>query len=145
MVITGHAQIMMTRALTMKHALRLEVRSGLKVSNKFNVYQIVKEEFGFKGSKKKSIRAARSVHRREARKNLCTARGRKASQRVRKCLKGWVSVVPPRVATGRPPRCDRPAPQTQCMSIHMVSLKVFLTVWNWARVETRNLINTLIH
>ena len=55
MVITGQAQIMMTRALTMKHALRLEVRSGLKVSNKFNVYQIVKEEFGFKGSKKKVL------------------------------------------------------------------------------------------
>ena len=54
-VITGAPQIMMTRALTLKHALRLEVRSGLKVSNKFNVYQIVKEEFGFKGTKKKVL------------------------------------------------------------------------------------------
>ena len=39
----------------MKHALRLEVRSGLKVSNKFNVYQMVKQEFGFKGSKQKVL------------------------------------------------------------------------------------------
>lgn len=55
MVITGTPQIMMTRALSMKHALRLEVRSGLKVSNKFNVYQMVKQEFGFKGSKQKVL------------------------------------------------------------------------------------------
>lgn len=55
MVITGTPQIMMTRALSMKHALRLEVRSGLKVSNKFNVYQLVKQEFGFKGSKQKVL------------------------------------------------------------------------------------------
>ena len=55
MVITGTPQIMMTRALSMKHALRLEVRSGLKVSNRFNVYQLVKEEFGFKGSKQKVL------------------------------------------------------------------------------------------
>lgn len=55
MVITGTSQIMMTRALSMKHALRLEVRSGLKVSNKFNVYKLVKEEFGFKGSKQKVL------------------------------------------------------------------------------------------
>lgn len=55
MVITGTPQIMMTRALSMKHALRLEVRSGLKVSNRFNVYQLVKQEFGFKGSKQKVL------------------------------------------------------------------------------------------
>ena len=55
MVITGTPQIMMTRALSMKHALRLEVRSGLKVSNRFNVYQMVKQEFGFKGSKQKVL------------------------------------------------------------------------------------------
>ena len=55
MVITGTSQIMMTRALSMKHALRLEVRSGLKVSNKLNVYKLVKEEFGFKGSKQKVL------------------------------------------------------------------------------------------
>lgn len=53
--ITGSAQIMMTRALALKHALRLEVRSGLKVSRRFNAYQIVKEEFGFKGSKQKVL------------------------------------------------------------------------------------------
>lgn len=54
-MITGTPQIMMTRALALKHALRLEVRSGLKVSNRFNAYQIVKEEFGFKGSKQKVL------------------------------------------------------------------------------------------
>jgi hypothetical protein len=54
-VITGMPQIMMTRALALKHALRLEVRSGLKVSRKFNAYQIIKEEFGFKGSKQKVL------------------------------------------------------------------------------------------
>lgn len=54
-MITGTPQIMMTRALALKHALRLEVRSGLKVSNRFNAYKIVKDEFGFKGSKQKVL------------------------------------------------------------------------------------------
>lgn len=53
--ITGMPQIMMTRALALKHALRLEVKSGLKVSNRFNAYKIAKEEFGFKGSKQKVL------------------------------------------------------------------------------------------
>lgn len=53
-VVTGTPQIMMTRALALKHALRLEIK-GLRASNKFNAYQIVKQEFGFKGSKQKVL------------------------------------------------------------------------------------------
>lgn len=53
-MITGSAQIMMTRALALKHALRLETK-GLRASRRFSAYQIVKEEFEFKGSKQKVL------------------------------------------------------------------------------------------
>lgn len=52
--ITGSAQIMLTRAIALKHALRLEVK-GLRASHRFNAYQIIKEEFGFKGSKQQVL------------------------------------------------------------------------------------------
>ena len=51
-VITGTPQIMLTRAIALKHALRLETK-GIRASNRFNAYKIVKEEFGFTGSKQK--------------------------------------------------------------------------------------------
>lgn len=53
-MITGAPQIMMTRALALKHALRLEIK-GMRASNRFNAYKIVKEEFGLTGSKQKVL------------------------------------------------------------------------------------------
>ena len=50
LVPTGVAQIQMTRALVLKHALRIEVITGRKKA-RLNAYAITKEEFNFKGSK----------------------------------------------------------------------------------------------
>jgi hypothetical protein len=52
-VITGKENIEGFRLLTLRHALRLEVM-GMKRRGR-SVYSIVKEEFGFKGSKKKVL------------------------------------------------------------------------------------------
>jgi len=51
MVITGPAQIAFARAIHLEKALRLELKTGMRVSRKFSPYKIVKKEFGLRGNK----------------------------------------------------------------------------------------------
>lgn len=51
-VITGEDDIMSYRMLTQIRALELEVRTGMKMSNKFNVLKSLREEYGLNSRKK---------------------------------------------------------------------------------------------
>lgn len=52
-VISGPQNVAKARLITLKHALKLEVL-GMKRRGR-SVYSIVKQEFGFKGSKQKVL------------------------------------------------------------------------------------------
>lgn len=52
-VITGKDDIDAYRMLTQIKALELEVRTGMRMSNKFNVLKSLREEYGLKSTKKK--------------------------------------------------------------------------------------------
>ena len=49
--ITGEDNIQMARMITLKHALRLELRGMTRRGR--SVYAIIKDEFGLKGSKQR--------------------------------------------------------------------------------------------
>ena len=51
-VITGEYDIMSYLILTQIKALELEVRTGMKMSNKFNVLKSLREEYGLNSRKK---------------------------------------------------------------------------------------------
>lgn len=53
-VISGEENIKAFRILTMRSALRLEVK-GMKASRNVNAYMLAKKEFGFKGNKQKVL------------------------------------------------------------------------------------------
>jgi hypothetical protein len=48
-------QIAFARMASLKGALKLEVRTGMKYSNRINVYATCKREYGLKGSKAKVL------------------------------------------------------------------------------------------
>tara|TARA_S200002703_G_C3661738_1_gene203237 strand:+ start:37 stop:261 length:225 start_codon:yes stop_codon:yes gene_type:complete len=51
--ITGKEKTLAFRKLTLLNALEIEVKTGLKMTNKMpSAYSIIKKEFGFKGNKK---------------------------------------------------------------------------------------------
>jgi len=54
MILDRKDQIAMARVLTLRQGLKLEVR-GMRMSRGRTCYSIVKEEFGFKGSKQKVL------------------------------------------------------------------------------------------
>jgi|TARA_R110000765_G_scaffold292384_2_gene387984 uncharacterized protein (DUF2141 family) len=54
MILDTKDQIAMARVLTLRQGLKLEVR-GMRRSRGRTCYSIVKEEFGFKGSKQKVL------------------------------------------------------------------------------------------
>jgi uncharacterized protein (DUF2141 family) len=54
MILDTKDQIAMARVLTLRQGLKLEVR-GMRMSRGRTCYSIVKEEFGFKGSKQKVL------------------------------------------------------------------------------------------
>ena len=54
MILDRKDQIAMARVLTLRQGLKLEVR-GMRISRGRTCYSIVREEFGFKGSKKKVL------------------------------------------------------------------------------------------
>jgi hypothetical protein len=49
-------QIAFARMASLKGALKLEVRTGMKFSNRVNVYQTCKREYGLKGNKAEVLR-----------------------------------------------------------------------------------------
>lgn len=53
-MIVGEANIRNARVLALRSALRLETK-GLQMSRGRSAYSIVKQEFGFKGSKEKVL------------------------------------------------------------------------------------------
>jgi hypothetical protein len=52
-VVTGEDDVQSYRMMTQIKALELEVRTGLRMSNKFNLLKSLKEEYGLKSTKKK--------------------------------------------------------------------------------------------
>jgi hypothetical protein len=52
-VVTGEDDIQSFRMMTQIRALDLEVRTGLRMSNKFNLLKALKQEYGLKSTKKK--------------------------------------------------------------------------------------------
>lgn len=52
-VVTGEDDIQSLRMMTQIRALDLEVRTGLRMSNKFNLLKALKQEYGLKSTKKK--------------------------------------------------------------------------------------------
>lgn len=51
-MITGQS-VQLYRLLALKHAMSLELKTGMKMSRGVNPFKIVKQEFGFKGNKQK--------------------------------------------------------------------------------------------
>jgi hypothetical protein len=49
--IVGKENIRNARILTLRSALKLEVKTGLKMSRGISILAIIKREFGFKGNK----------------------------------------------------------------------------------------------
>ncbi len=52
-MITGEDDIQSYRMLTQIKALELEIRTGLRMSNRFNLLKSLKEEYGLKSRTKK--------------------------------------------------------------------------------------------
>ena len=52
-MITGEDDIMSYRMLTQIKALEVEIRTGMRMSNKFNLLKGLKEEYGLKSRTKK--------------------------------------------------------------------------------------------
>jgi uncharacterized protein (DUF342 family) len=52
-MVTGEDDVMAYRMLSQIKALELEVRTGMRMSNKFNLLKGLKEEYGLKSTKKK--------------------------------------------------------------------------------------------
>lgn len=52
-MITGEDDIQSYRMMTQIKALELEVRTGMRMSNKFNLLKGLKQEYGLKSTKKK--------------------------------------------------------------------------------------------
>lgn len=53
MTITGKENTANFRLLTLRRALKLEAKTGMKLSRGRSAYAIVKAEFGFRGNKQK--------------------------------------------------------------------------------------------
>jgi uncharacterized protein (DUF342 family) len=52
-MVTGEDDVMAYRMLSQIKALELEVRTGMRMSNKFNLLKGLKEEYGLKSTRKK--------------------------------------------------------------------------------------------
>ena len=48
-------QIQMARYLTMRSGLKLEIKTGMKLTRGVSCYKIIKDTFGLKGSKQKVL------------------------------------------------------------------------------------------
>ena len=55
MMITGEDNIKKFRLIALKHALDLEIKTGMKVSRGRTAYSIIKNEFNLKGNKQKVL------------------------------------------------------------------------------------------
>lgn len=54
MMITGE-HIGLYRLLTLKHAMQLEIKTGMKASRGFNPFKIARDEFGITAKKKELV------------------------------------------------------------------------------------------
>ena len=62
MIIRGKDNIAKVRLITLKHALDLEIKTGMKISRGRSAYSIIKSEFGLKGNKQKVLSQFTELH-----------------------------------------------------------------------------------
>lgn len=55
-IITGKRNIRLYQMTAQKYALMLDMKPGMKFSNKFSIYATIKRQYGFKGSKASVLR-----------------------------------------------------------------------------------------
>ena len=55
MMITGKDNIKKLRLITLKHALDLEIKTGMRIHRGRTAYSIIKDEFKLKGNKQKVL------------------------------------------------------------------------------------------